>query len=234
MDKSGPGSPDGSKELSHRFEQVLSRIRIACQQAGRRETEVTLIAASKGQPPSALLDLWSLGHRDFGENYLQEALPKVKALPDACWHYLGRLQSNKVAKIAASFQWIHTISTKRQADLLATRCVSHVREAEALIEVNIAREPQKSGCLPEEVADLAAFVYNVPGLRFRGLMTMGPVNPNAEEARPYFRAMRGLLDGLNISGADCLSMGMSNDFDVAIQEGATHVRVGSALFGMRS
>jgi pyridoxal phosphate enzyme (YggS family) len=180
------------------------------------------------------MELADLGVLHFGENYLQECRPKREECKSGLvWHFIGRIQSNKARQIGREFDWVHTIDSERAAELVSRGAEESGSEKDVLIEVNIAGEPTKGGVKPEDVANLAQLVYYAPGVRFRGLMTMGPANRNAEELRPYFQAMRRLLEGLSIEGADCLSMGMSHDFDVAIQEGATHVRVGTALFGRR-
>ena len=195
---------------------------------GRDPASVTLIAVTKTVDAGAIRDAYDLGLRHFGENRLQEALQKRDALPtDVVWHFIGKLQSNKARKVAECFAAIHTLESASQLrELNKTQA-----QIDCLIEVNIADEPQKSG-IPAKMLDV--FVKSVAeykGVRFRGLMTVGPAMQNAELMRPYFKRMRELR--LSVGG-EWLSMGMSNDFDVAIQEGATHVRVGTALFGERT
>lgn len=213
---------------------IRERISIACQSSGRSASEVTIIAATKSIPPARIEEALRLGIADFGENYLQEFFAKRDACPtNVVWHFIGRIQSNKAARIGQHFPWVHTIASADQARRIAAGAQSCPNPVSVLIEVNIASEPQKAGVLPDEVEKLAELVYHLPNVRLRGLMTMGPANRNAEDQRPYFEAMRRLQERLSIEGADCLGMGMSQDFDVAIQEGATHVRIGTALFGPR-
>jgi pyridoxal phosphate enzyme (YggS family) len=220
--------------IASNFRILQERIERACIAAGRDPSEVTLIAATKSVSSESILEAAELGIRHFGENYLQEAVRKRPYCPVAAtWHFIGRIQGNKARRIGEEFTWIHTVDSADKAAKVGAGASQTGRKAEVLIEVNIAREPQKAGILPDQVANLAELVYHLPGVRLRGLMTMGPANRNAEELRPYFQAMRRLLEGLSIESADCLSMGMSHDLDVAIQEGATHVRVGTALFGRR-
>ncbi|MCW5947819.1 MAG: YggS family pyridoxal phosphate-dependent enzyme [Fimbriimonadales bacterium] len=220
--------------IASNFRMLQERIEHACSVTGRDPGTVTLIAATKSVPPESIIEAAELGIKHFGENYLQEAVRKRPFCPAAAtWHFIGRIQGNKARRIGEDFGWVHTVDSVDKAVKVGVGASKSGRSAEVLIEVNIAREPQKAGVLPEEVANLAELVYHLPGVRLRGLMTMGPANRNAEEVRPYFQAMRRLLEGLSIEGANCLSMGMSHDFDVAIQEGATHVRIGTALFGHR-
>ncbi len=189
---------------------------------------VTLIAVTKGITPDIMQLAYEAGHRDFGESRLQEALPKIEALPrDIVWHFIGHLQSNKVKAVAQHFKVIHTLYSESQLRELA----KIDGEVDALIEVNIGEEPQKSGILPESLDRFIESVLECNHVRLKGLMTVGPAHPNAEDMRPYFTRLRKMSEKLG-EGA-WLSMGMSNDFEVAIQEGSTHIRVGSAIFGTR-
>jgi pyridoxal phosphate enzyme (YggS family) len=193
--------------------------------------DVTLVAASKGASLSAITEAYEAGIRDFGENYLQEALGKITQGPaDAAWHFVGRLQSNKISRIVSSFKVVQTVDSVEKARAVSSRAPQDI---DVFLEVNIADEPQKAGISPGNVLEIAEIVYDLPNLRLIGLMTMGPENPNAEDARPYFIRMRKLLESLAMPGVNKLSMGMTADFEVAIQEGATHVRVGSGIFGPR-
>lgn len=220
-----------ANNISERIITIREKIHEACRLSGRDSSSVTLIAATKGQPPHALLLAYEAGIRSFGENYLQEALPKIEALPDdSVWHYIGALQSNKAPRIAEQFAFVHTLATEKAA----ARLSKAGNPLDVFIEVNIANESSKQGVSPSEVANFAEKVYYLPGIRLRGLMTMGPANPNPEEARPYFIKLRRLLESLGDPQVDCLSMGMTSDFEVAIQEGATHVRIGTGIFGSRT
>ena len=212
--------------VAERVHEVTSRME------GAGGNDVTLVAASKGASVEAVEEAYSAGVRHFGENYVQEAVDKIADSPsEATWHYIGRMQSNKIGKVAANFGVVQTIDSVDKASMLSKKA-SH--EIEVFLEVNIGEEPQKAGILPGNVSEIAEIVYSLPNLRLIGLMTMGPENPNAEDARPYFIRMRKLLESLAMPGVNKLSMGMTADFEVAIQEGATHVRVGSGIFGPRT
>ena len=215
-------------DLFDRLEALKARVASACDVACRDPLGVTLVAVTKTVSIQDIRAAYELGIRHFGENRLQEALPKIEALPsDITWHFIGKLQSNKVRRAAQSFTVIHTIETESQLRELANAD----RPIDVLVEVNIAEELQKSGILPSEVEDFTKKVLQCETAHFRGLMTIGPANQNPEALRPFFGSLRGLNEKVD---GTWLSMGMSSDFDVAIQEGATHIRVGSALFGARS
>ncbi len=211
---------------------IRERIERACESVGRDPSNVTLVAVSKGFPPEAVREAFDLGCRDFGENRLQEAQGKFEALPDdmvrACrWHFIGTLQSRKVPQVVELFDVLHTLDRDSQIAQLAKT----TRTVTALIEVNIAREPQKGGVLPENLSEFVERFGSLSHVHLAGLMTMGPAAASAEDMRPFFALLRHL--GKQCQIGPWLSMGMSDDFDVAIQEGATHVRVGTALFGSR-
>lgn len=217
--------------IADRVAAVRDRILSAAAASGRKPDDIVLIAASKGVSPQRIAEASAAGLTDFGENYLREALAKqVLAPAEIQWHFIGRMQSNKVAKIARTFRVIHTIDRMDKARLVSESAESAL---DVFIEVNIGREPQKGGVLPENVLELAEIVYDLPKVRLKGLMTMGPANQTPEDSRPFFIEMRRLSQSLGLPGVDKLSMGMTADFDVAIQEGATHVRIGSGLFGPR-
>lgn len=214
--------------LIQNFDEVRERIQEAAQSVGRDPAEVTLIAVTKTVPVEVIRMAYDLGHRDFGENRVQEAIPKIAALPnDIRWHFIGTLQSNKARRVGTHFAVVHTLESESQL----VELTKAGKVIDGLIEVNIGSEAQKSGILSTELPKFSKIVVQYPLVRLRGLMTVGPVHPNAELMRPFFRELREL--GERIGGA-WLSMGMSNNFEVAIQEGSTHVRVGSALFGARS
>ena len=206
---------------------VRERIEAACAIAGRDPSMVTLIAVSKLRSVDQIRAAYDSGQRDFGENRLQEAQPKIEVLPnDIVWHFIGPLQSNKAKKIATLFNVLHTFC--KQSQLVEAEKAQ--RYVDALVEVNIANEQQKSGISVKQLDEMHGEVIKCEHVHFRGLMTVGPVVSNAEEMRPYFREMQTQRARL---GADWLSMGMSGDFEVAIQEGASHIRVGTAIFGSR-
>ena len=216
-------------DLRSNLEQVRSRIAAAAARAGREAAEITLIAVTKVFPASAIREAYELGLRDFGENYLQEfegKYPETQDLAGARFHLIGHLQSNKSKRAAELFSVIQTVDTEK----LARRLDAAGRPLEVMLEVKLSPEEAKSGADPGELGALIGAVRSCANLRLTGLMTMPPWSEDAELSRPYFQRLRelGALHGLAR-----LSMGMSHDLEVAIEEGATHVRVGTALFGRR-
>ncbi len=206
---------------------VQERIRSTCSRAGRDPRSIQLVAVSKGQPIEAVLQAFAAGQTVFGENYAQELHAKADALPEAEWHFIGALQTNKVRIVVGHAALVHTCDRLALARELSKRAFSKNLTQRVLLEVNVGREPQKGGALPEEVEPLYAAVRELDALRCEGLMCMPPAN---QDPRPHFRALRELRDRLGLRE---LSMGMSADYEVAIQEGATIVRVGTAIFGER-
>jgi pyridoxal phosphate enzyme (YggS family) len=216
---------------------VRARIRHAATIAGRDPESVTLIAVGKGKTAELLRSAATAGVTDFGENYVQEALDKIARLGDLGlrWHFIGRLQSNKARAVAEHFDWVHSIDRLDVARRLSAHRPHHGPPLELCIQVALIPEPDKGGLPPPEVAALAARIAGLPRVRLRGLMCVPPPLPTAAARRALFAEMRGLLGRLNAGGygLDTLSMGMSGDFEDAIAEGATHVRIGTALFGER-
>jgi len=215
--------------ISERLARVEERIHRACARAGRKRQEVTLVAVTKVFPAEVIRAGYEAGLRDFGENYVQEFAskrPHLEDLRDARFHLVGHLQSNKARPAAQLFHVIQTVDTAK----LARRLNEYGRDLEVMIEVKLSEEETKRGAPPETVAELADAIRSYPNLRLTGLMTMPPFFEDPEAARPYFVRLRKMAEGL---GLPCLSMGMSNDFEVAIEEGATHIRIGTALFGPR-
>jgi PLP dependent protein len=207
---------------------VLRRIEAACRRVGRDPSEVTLVAVTKGRDASDV-ERYVLrhGHRVLGENRAQELRDKRASLPaDVAWHFIGNLQRNKV-KYLSGVAMVHSLTTPRLADALERQAAEEGRSLDVLLEVNVSGEASKQGADPEDASALARYVRGLPHLRLEGIMTMAPYADDPEEARPVFRAARALRDELGLRG---LSMGMSNDFEIAIEEGATLVRVGTALF----
>jgi len=206
--------------------------------AGRTEQSVTLVAVSKGQPVSALRTAATLGIEHIGESYLQEALAKRAVLAELplTWHFIGRIQSNKTTPLAQQFDWVHGVDRLKIAERLSAQRPSDRPPLNVCLQINIAAEATKAGIAPEQSAELAAAVARLPGLRLRGLMAILPAGLPPEERRRGFGELRRLLQQLNTGGAtlDTLSMGMSDDFREAILEGATLVRIGTALFGPRA
>lgn len=241
--------------------QVRARIDAAAAAAGREAAGVTLVAVSKTFPAAAIRAAAAEGQRHFGESYVQEALPKMAevqamlaadtesaashppagaASPQAqpllrplVWHFIGPIQSNKTREIAEHFDWVHGIEREKIARRLSGQRPAGLPPLNVCIQVNVSGEASKSGVAPAEAADLAGLLASLPGLKLRGLMA---IPEPGGDSRPRFRLLRELLAGLNDRGLglDTLSMGMSGDFEIAIAEGATLVRVGSAIFGKRN
>jgi PLP dependent protein len=227
------------QNLPANLEAVRDRIASAALHYGRNVDSVTLLAVGKGQPAATLAAAAALGLRDFGENYLQEALPKLEALRELglTWHFIGQVQSNKTREIAAHFDWVHTIDRARVAQRLSEQRPPGRAPLQACIQVRLGAEPGKGGVEPAGAADLVAAIRELPGLRLRGLMSVPPAETTLAAQRAWFAQLRGLRDALQAGvpglALDTLSMGMSGDLEAAIAEGATLVRIGTALFGPR-
>jgi hypothetical protein len=223
---------------------VLERIHGAARRAGRRPEEIALMAVSKTQPAERIREAYSAGQRLFGENRVQEFAGKAVALQDlkdAEWHMIGHLQSNKATKTAELFRGVDSVDSLKLAEKLDAGARALGRTLEVMIEINVGGEAAKSGVAPEsrELDELLIAAPRLEALVFRGLMTVPPFTENPEGARPYFRKLRELRDTiagrkLSAIAMDELSMGMSHDFEVAIEEGSTCVRVGTAIFGERA
>lgn len=215
--------------LSGNLACVEERIRAACARSGRRREEVTLLAVTKSFPAEMILEAYELGMREFGENYVQEfeqKAPLVRSLAGARFHLIGHLQSNKSRRAGELFDVIQTVDSVK----LARRLDALARPLEVMIEVKLSPEEAKAGCAPDDLPALIETIRACPHLRLTGLMTMPPWSDDPELSRPYFRRLRGLAREHGLQG---LSMGMSHDLEVAVEEGATVVRVGTALFGRR-
>lgn len=223
--------------MQGRLAAIFKRIADAADRSGREPRDVTLVAVSKRVPAARLQEAATAGQVLFGENYLQEAADKIAALPGMGWHFIGRVQSNKVGQIAELFQVVETIDRLKIAQALDRQLARVNKIMPVYAQVNIGREPQKSGVLPENIVELVVGIAGCPHLRLAGLMAMPPYHSLPEASRVFFRQMKGVADDLLQRGlvphALGLSMGMSADFEIAIEEGATLVRVGSALFGER-
>ena len=216
-------------ELKDRLEAVEQRITRAVSQSGRKREEITLVAVTKVFPATVILEAYELGLRDFGENYVQEFQGKfetVKALAEARFHLIGHLQSNKAKLACDMFHVVETVDTSK----LARRLDATGKHLEVFLEVKLSEEQSKEGASPHELPELIDAVKQCPNLTLSGLMTMPPWSDDPEPSRPYFHRLYELA---NQNGLAKLSMGMSHDFEAAIQEGATHIRVGTALFGKR-
>ena len=224
--------------ISDNLQAVKTRVRRAIQAAGRPDGAVRLLAVSKTWPADSVRAAWAAGQRAFGENYVQEAVTKITALDDLDleWHFIGPLQSNKTREVAENFAWVHSINRLKIAERLSTQRPVDLPPLQVCIQVNVSGETSKSGVVPAEVSALAHAVAKLPRLRLRGLMAIP--EPDGEPAllRQRFTLLRELRDSLNSEGLklDILSMGMSDDLEIAIDEGAVIVRVGTAIFGQRS
>jgi pyridoxal phosphate enzyme (YggS family) len=227
------GPQNSAVHLNH----VRSRMHQAAVAAGRDPGSIALIAVSKRKPAESLRLAATLGVTDFGESYVQEAIPKMDALHDLTltWHFIGSLQSNKTKIVAERFQWVHSIDRFSIARRLSDQRPFHAAPLNLCIQVALIPEPTKGGIEPAALAPLAAQLAELPRVRLRGLMCVPPPQPDVAAERVVFARLRTLLQDLNAAGhqLDTLSMGMSGDFEAAIAEGATHVRIGTALFGSR-
>ena len=213
---------------------VRTRIREAAQASGRVPEDVRLLAVSKTKPAAALREAFACGQHDFGENYLQEALAKQAELGDLdiVWHFIGPIQSNKTKPLAEHFAWVHSVDRLKIAERLSAQRPAQLPPLNICLQVNVSLEPSKSGCHPDELPALAAAVAALPNLRLRGLMAIPEPTTDVSAQHAAFACLRTLRDSLPL-GLDTLSMGMSDDLEAAIAEGATWVRIGSALFGAR-
>jgi pyridoxal phosphate enzyme (YggS family) len=228
----------GSPSVAENLSRVLDRIARAERRAGRPAGSVKLIGASKTQPLSAILEARAAGLTVFGENYVQEAEEKIAGLPDAEWHMIGKLQGNKVRKAVSLFSWIQTADSGKRLEEIS-RCGAEAGKViPVLLEINLGGEESKAGIPPEELPALAESSAGLNGVKVSGLMAIPPYGIDPEESRPYFVRLRELRDLLSrrFPSLDLreLSMGMSGDFEEAIEEGATMVRVGTAIFGFRA
>lgn len=225
--------------LRENFRQVEENIRRACGRAGRDPGDVTLIAVSKTKPVELLREAYDLGTRVFGENKVQEIVEKYEALPkDIHWHMIGHLQRNKVKYIIDKVDLIHSVDSVRLAETIEKEAAKHDLTANILLEVNVAEEESKFGLKVDEVEQVVDEIAKFSHIKVCGLMTIAPFVENSEENRPYFRRLRNLsvdIGGKNVDNVtmSILSMGMTNDYEVAVEEGATMVRVGTGLFGAR-
>jgi pyridoxal phosphate enzyme (YggS family) len=227
--------------IAHNLQAVDDSIRAAASAAGRARTEVQLLAVSKTFPAEAVLEAIAAGQAAFGENYLQEALDKIAAVSQAlpgrpiAWHFIGPIQSNKTRPIAASFDWVHTVERLKIAQRLSEQRPPELAPLNICLQVNISGEASKSGVAAEELLELAQHVAQLPRLRLRGLMAIPEPETDVSRQRAAFAQLRALAEALRAKGIalDTLSMGMSSDLGSAVAEGATIVRIGSAIFGAR-
>ncbi len=216
--------------IAERWEAVETRLAKTLQQTGRKRQDITLLAVTKVFPVEILCEAYRLGLREFGENYVQEfetKHPTAASLPEARFHLIGHLQSNKSRRAAEIFHVVQTVDSPKLARRLDEAAASAL---DVMIEVKLSVEEAKAGCAPQDLSELLDTIRALPKLRLKGLMTMPPWNEDAEATRPYFRRLRELAVRHGVEG---LSMGMSHDFEVAVEEGSTCIRVGTALFGRR-
>jgi pyridoxal phosphate enzyme (YggS family) len=224
--------------VTENFRKIQDLLAKAAAEAKRPADHIRLLAVSKKKPLEAILEVASAGQREFGENFVQEGLDKIReaAREDLTWHFIGHLQSNKTRAVAENFQWVHTIDRLKIAQRLSRQRPFYAGDLNVCIEVNVDAEENKSGVMPAEVVDLATAISELPRLKLRGLMCLPAIRHEFEEQRRPFAALRALLESLQAQGleVDTLSMGMTADYAAAIREGATIVRFGTALFGARS
>jgi pyridoxal phosphate enzyme (YggS family) len=223
-------------DIAANVTRIRARIEAAAERAGRRPEDVLLVAVTKTVPLDRIREGVACGLRVLGENRVQEAREKVPRVPDVSWHLIGSLQRNKVKEAIRLFDLIHSVDSLGLAEEISRRAGGDGGrgQVDVLLEVHISDEPEKHGIAPEELETVALAVGRLPGIRLRGCMGMAPLVARPDEARPFFRRLRELRDGLRDRHPDLalpeLSMGMSNDFEAAIEEGATMIRVGRALF----
>ena len=225
------------------MQSVLDRIALACERAGRDPAEVTLVAVGKTRSPGEVIEVMQTGQRDLGENYVQELLEKrdaveVSGFTAGRWHLIGHLQTNKVKYVAPFCHLIHSVDSLKLAAEISLRAGQRGRRQAVLLQVNIAGEEAKSGAAEESLAELAGGTVALPNVDLQGLMIIPPLTEAPEGSRPYYRRLRELAQELQAAGIPAgnlrhLSMGMTGDFEIAVEEGATLVRVGTAIFGPR-
>ena len=217
--------------IADNFRSVNERIAGAASRAGREFSDITLVAVTKKQSVDAILEVLNAGATDIGENYVQEAADKRESVLSARWHLLGHLQSNKAKVAVTLFDLVQSVDSLKLARALGAQAQASGKEQKILLQVHLGDEETKFGLLPETVADSAAEIAELPGVTLQGLMGIAP---NGVEARPYFQQLRAIFEALPAKNAQILSMGMTGDFESAIEEGATLIRIGTAIFGPRS
>lgn len=228
-----------TESASDRFGAVMDRVAAACERSRRDPSQVTLVGASKSQSLDRMRAAWEAGLRVFGENRVQEALVKMEQLPPEIeWHFIGPLQSNKARKVVPRFAAVHSIDRTKIATVLDAEARKQGARLEGFLEVNVGSEPTKHGFAPDDLVAQVEPIADLEGLEIVGLMAIPPFEPEIERMRGWFRRLRQLRDELcsRAEWSRCpgyLSMGMSYDFEVAVEEGVTHIRIGTALFGPR-
>jgi len=224
--------------IASNLQAVQARIVAAAKLAGRLPESIQLLAVSKTWPLGHVLEAADAGQRAFGENYVQEGVDKAIASADRQleWHFIGPLQSNKTRPVAENFAWVHAIDRLKIAERLSAQRPASLPPLQVCVQVNVSGEVSKSGCIPEEALALSQAVASLPGLRLRGLMAIPEPTDDAQAQRAPFRELREIFDHIRAAGLplDTLSMGMSHDLEAAVAEGATIVRIGTAIFGERN
>ena len=224
-------------ELSTRIAAVRNQIAAACSEAGRSPHDIGLLAVSKTQPAKAIEQANRAGQEHFGENYLQDALPKVAAYPSVTWHFIGAIQSNKTREIANNFGWVHSVASTKVARRLSDQRDEALPALNLLLQVNLSGEDSKSGLSPEALSGVIESCLTLPQIRLRGLMTIPEATQDEQILKQRFSDLRALKLQLEadyeLPEFNHLSMGMSSDFKIAINEGATWIRIGTAIFGPR-
>ena len=233
-----PQNSPPPQRFAENLARIHARIHAAARESGRSVDQITLVGASKGQSAAALKLALDAGLRDFGENYLKDALPKISALaaqPTPTWHFIGALQANKTRAVAENFSWVHTIDRLRHAERLSEQRPFHAPALNVCVQVNIGGEGSKGGVAPTALRQLLRDIAPLPRLKLRGLMCLPPPEEDRARQRYWLQQLRELFESVNADGAglDSLSMGMSSDLEAAVQEGATLLRIGTALFGPR-
>jgi pyridoxal phosphate enzyme (YggS family) len=221
-------------QITDHLAEIIERVARAAERVNRSPHDVTIVAISKQQPVSSIAAAHRAGIENFGESYVQEALPKIAALADSrlTWHFVGRLQANKTRQVAEAFDWVHTVDRVKIAERLDEQRSPSAAPLNVLIQVNQSDDAQRSGARPQDVAELARAIAVMPRLKLRGLMTLPP---QSDSPARWFAELAALRNSLERDGValDSLSMGMSGDFEQAVAAGATHVRIGTAIFGKR-
>lgn len=226
------------QQLAHNIANLLERVRLSAEKSQRCADDILLLAVSKTRPEQDIRSAHKCGLREFGESYLQEALDKIEALQDLdlVWHFIGPIQSNKTRPIASSFHWVHSVDRAKIARRLSEQRPPGLPPLQVCLQVNISAEQSKSGVAPEQLPRLAQEVAQLPRLQLRGLMAIPAATQDSLQQRRAFAQLRREFEQLKLQlpGLDTLSMGMSGDMESAIAEGATILRIGSAMFGPRN
>ena len=223
--------------IEKNYYHIKHSIKDAADEYHRDTNDILLLAVSKKQSMKSIIEAHALGQNDFGENFVQEGIEKINTLKNdkICWHFIGHLQSNKTRKISENFSWVHTVDRLKIAERLSAQRPTYAKDLNVCVQINIDQEDNKSGAKLEKLSELCQAISDLPKLRLRGLMCIPKIHNEHEIQRRSFAKLKDQLESLNKSNLnlDTLSMGMTNDFRAAIQEGSTIIRIGTALFGPR-